>query len=380
MQFDIFLNITWGLLVMSYYYLKGIAAGIFFIIAFGEVMNVTKLKRMTKLGLWMSFTFSVVLPMILIADLQQPGRFVELFLRPNFTSPMAWGSYILLTYFLAGALTTHYYMRGDFVEYAKKYEGTPYAIIFKLFAFFRMDDSEESIQKDKGIAKGFFYFNMFIAFALEMYGGILISVNASRPLWGSPLTPMFFIVSSLAGGSVVLLMVYGLFNLVSGSVAHIKGDEISILSKVAIFALLFEFFFMLMQIFYFINSTSRAKFQYIFLFNNGFETFQYLFVDIGLAILLPLILLLVGEWIDNYWVSFTGGIFTVLGSWIFKYNLIIGGQEITRATGYLAMFKWSGHEIQILASVTLMFVAVLLAVFWFLPWHVEPNTKEVVSQ
>lgn len=137
---------------------------------------------------------------------------------------------------------------------------------------------------------------------------------------------------------------------------------------------------MLMQIFYFINSTSRAKFQYTFLFNNGFETLQYLFVDIGLAILLPLTLLIVGEWMDNYWVSFTGGIFTVLGSWIFKYNLIIGGQEITRATGYLAMFEWSSHEIQILASVTLMFVAVLLAVFWFLPWHVEPNTKEVVSQ
>jgi len=379
MEFDIFINITWGLLVMSYYYLKGIAAGIFFIIAFGEVMNIAKLKKMTKLGLWMSFTFSIVLPMILVADLQQPGRFIELMFRPHIASPMAWGGYILIIYFLAGGLTTHFYMRDEFIKLAKKHEGSYLSFFFKLFALFRMDDSEESIAKDKSIARGFFYFNMIIAFVLEMYGGILMSVNASRPIWGSPLTPMFFIVSSLSGGAMVLLMVYGLFNVAAKTPNNIYASEVTILAKIAIFALLTELLFFFMQIFYFLNSTSRAKFQFIFLFNNGFETTQYLFIDLGLAIVLPLLLILFGFWKENYWVSFVGGLFTVLGSWIYKYNLIIGGQEIARASGNQSVFEWTGHEIQILVSITLLFIAVLLAVFWFLPWHIETNTKEVTA-
>ncbi len=180
MLFDVQHAIYWGVLVFAYYFLKGIASGIFFWISFGELTENPKIQRTSRLGIWMTFAFTYVLPIMLIADLAQPSRFWELFFRFRAESPMAWGALILTLYLVAGALTTSFYFRKDFVERSNKAKGRfPFlTFMYKVFALGRMDLTEESLQFDKKVLKTLFKIDIVIAIALELYGGVLMSVNA----------------------------------------------------------------------------------------------------------------------------------------------------------------------------------------------------------
>ncbi len=381
MLFDIQHMIYWGVLVFSYYLLKGIASGIFFWVSYGELTENPKIQRTSRLGIWLSFAFTYVLPIMLIADLGQPGRFWELFFRFQVDSPMAWGAVILTLYLIAGALTTAFFFRRDFVERSKSSEGKfPFlTLMYKVFALGRMDLTEESLAFDRRMLKNLFKIDIAVAILLEMYGGILMSVNASRPMWSSPLLPLIFFTSAMASGAAALIIIYSIFTFAKGGKSAEDMETLLYFRRWIVWLLVAELFFFFVRIIYFVNSTGRAKLQFIFLFDQGFETITYLLVDLGLAILVPLLILSIPQIYVHRGGLIAGGLFTLLGAGIFKYNLIVGGQVLTRTSVYLADLEVSSHEIWTLVSVVLGFITLSLFVYWYLPWKPNGEVNEEVS-
>ncbi len=382
MLFDVQHVIYWGVLVFSYYFLKGIASGVFFWVSYGEITENPKIQRVSRIGIWLTFAFTYVLPLILIADLAQPGRFWELFFRFRPLSPMAWGALILTIYLIAGAITTSLFFRKDFVERAEKAKDRfPFlSLMYKVFALGRMELTEESLAFDKKMLRRLFMIDIGIAVALELYGGILISVNASRPLWNTPVLPFVFFTSALASGAAMLLIVYSVFTYSNGK-SEEDMETLQYFRRWIFWLLVAELVFFMIRILYFLNSTGRAKLQFIFLFDHGFETVEYIVVDLGIAILVPMVLLGIPQIYRHRTGLIAGGLFTILGAGIYKYNLIVGGQVLTRTSVYLAELDIGSHEIWTVVSVILGLITLSLFVYWYLPWQPsKPIEKEVSAK
>lgn len=89
------MHVNWGLLVVLYLFLAGMAGGIFFSTAMYEFFGKTVDERIKK-GYFYAFVLLIVAVILLILDLERPGRFVHMMLAYKFFSPMSMGSWGLL--------------------------------------------------------------------------------------------------------------------------------------------------------------------------------------------------------------------------------------------------------------------------------------------
>jgi protein NrfD len=65
----------WGLWIILYFYLGGIAAGCYFTATLIELLGSEENRRLARLGYWVAFPLICVCGLFLIIDLDRPGRF-----------------------------------------------------------------------------------------------------------------------------------------------------------------------------------------------------------------------------------------------------------------------------------------------------------------
>ncbi len=198
-------------------------------------------------------------------------------------------------------------------------------------------------------------------------------------MWNTPILPLIFFTSAMASGASALLIIYSIFTLSRKEKSTEDMETLMFFRQWVFWLLIAELFFFFARIVYFLNSTGRAKLQFIFLFDHGFDTLEYLFVDLGLAIIVPLAIFSIPQIYRHRGGLILGGLFTLLGAGIFKYNLIVGGQVLTRTSVFLAKLEIASHEIWTLVSVVIGFITLSLFVYWYLPWQPNGNVKEEVS-
>lgn len=98
------MNVNWGLLVVLYLFLAGMAAGVYFTTAMYEFFNKdTEIK--IKKGYLYAFVLLIIAVILLIFDLERPGRFIHMILAYKFFSPMSMGSWALFFFGLNTFIT-----------------------------------------------------------------------------------------------------------------------------------------------------------------------------------------------------------------------------------------------------------------------------------
>jgi len=123
-----------------------------------------------KSGLYLSFALLVVGGLLLISDLSQPLRFLNM-LNPaylQFRSPLAWGSLNLMSF---GIVSVAY--------------------------FFFMNNGND------GLAKKAAVIGALLALGLPIYTGFDLTVHQHRPVWNTPLMPVLFVALSLLSGAAL---------------------------------------------------------------------------------------------------------------------------------------------------------------------------------
>jgi polysulfide reductase chain C len=163
-----FHDYSWHATYAVYFFIIGIAAGLFFFSFLSWHSKVFEpLRLKTAYG---SFALLLVGGLLLISDLAQPLRFLNI-LNPaylHFTSPLAWGALNLLSF---GAVSLAYlYMlrKGD-----AKVAGTLATI------------------------------GALLALGLPVYTGFDLAVHQSRPIWNTPAIPALFVAMAAVSGAAV---------------------------------------------------------------------------------------------------------------------------------------------------------------------------------
>lgn len=167
-DFNIFHHVAWSGSYAIYFLVIGIAAALFMFSALSWYRE--EFKPLRTSAFYLSFGLLVFGSMVLIGELSQPLRFLNM-LNPaylNFSSPLAWGS-ILLGLF--GAVSVGY-----FLMLRKK-----------------NDDASRRLA----------LLGSLLALGLPIYTGFDLSVHQARPVWNSALIPVLFVAMSVTSGAAV---------------------------------------------------------------------------------------------------------------------------------------------------------------------------------
>jgi formate-dependent nitrite reductase membrane component NrfD len=163
-----FFTIAWPSTYAYYFFAIGLSAALYFISGLSWFRE--EFRGLRTNAFLLSFALLVISGLLLISDLSQPMRFLNM-INPfywNFTSPLVWGAILLM---LFGAVSVGYYL------------------LMK--------------KGDEVLAKKLAVIGSLIALGLPIYTGFDLSVHQHRPVWNSPLMSVLAVSLSIISGAAV---------------------------------------------------------------------------------------------------------------------------------------------------------------------------------
>jgi molybdopterin-containing oxidoreductase family membrane subunit len=176
--------VPWGLWVGFYDYLVWLEVGS--LLVFTTLVYLVGFKRIARLKPLALFTGFVVLLMALLVvflDLGQAFRFFNVLIHPSFSSMIAVMVWLHIFYMLV--LVAELVLVLDLITVAEPRRST--------------------------ILRWLAYISLPMGLALIIVSGSVFGVVAARPLWNTSSLPLMFVVSALAAGSGLLLLLAVLF-------------------------------------------------------------------------------------------------------------------------------------------------------------------------
>jgi formate-dependent nitrite reductase membrane component NrfD len=167
-DYVVFHDVSWHASYAVYFFVIGICAGLSFFSFLS--WHKPSLRPLREKGAYASFALLVVAGLLLIADLSQPLRFLNI-LNPaylQFNSPLAWGALNIVTFGLASVVYLIMLRKGD-----EKW-GKILAAVTAL-----------------------------LALGLPIYTGYDLTAHQSRPVWNTPVIPVLFVALAIASGAAV---------------------------------------------------------------------------------------------------------------------------------------------------------------------------------
>ncbi|WP_126443657.1 NrfD/PsrC family molybdoenzyme membrane anchor subunit [Sulfuricystis multivorans] len=169
-----FHDVSWHATYAIYFFVIGILAGLSFL-SYGS-WRTPALRPLREKAAYGSFGLLIIGGLLLIADLSQPMRFLNI-LNPaylHFTSPLAWGAVNIVAFGISSVLYILALQKGD------EAKGKLLALVTAL-----------------------------LALGLPVYTGYDLTVHQSRPLWNTPIMPVLFVALAIASGSAVGSLIAG---------------------------------------------------------------------------------------------------------------------------------------------------------------------------
>ncbi len=196
----------WGWQIPVYLFLGGMVAGLMVLSGYHIIRDQYDKDRahghyvtapLLSLSLLSLGMFALAL------DLEHKLYVWRLYLTFRITSPMSWGSWILLLVYPALAASALLTLPEALPSLARKLPG--------------LAGMAQHIRQRPGWLNTIGFANLFLGMLLGIYTGILLSAMGARPLWNSALLGPLFLFSGLSAGASVLHVLSHL--------SHHRGEE-----------------------------------------------------------------------------------------------------------------------------------------------------------
>ena len=233
--------IPWGLWVAAYIFFIGLSAGSFLISALVYVFGVKRFEPIGRIALFQALITLTLALLAIWVDLGHMGRAFNVFAYANFKSPMAWMIWLYTAYFVLLAVELWFLLRRDLVVGA---QGTGVrAKLYKGLSLGAKATSNESVARDRKIVKVLATIGVPVAIMFHGGVGALFGVVAARPGWNSGLFPILFLLSALASGGALLMLVSAIFQ----GGYHRNSDTIVALGRLVLGLLVLDVIFQLSE-------------------------------------------------------------------------------------------------------------------------------------
>lgn len=178
---------TWGILVSIYYFLVAVSSGTIMVALANEFCPRKAASYPLKKASLLSLFVLILAPIVLIAELMQPMRFLYLLNPANFnvTSPLSWGGIILTAYGLALVL---YIAKQGWFSSAKT------------------QAIQETAATVEGRSNTLTVFLLAAAVALAFLPPLELLVVHAKVFWRGELLSVYFLTTTILAGSAALAL------------------------------------------------------------------------------------------------------------------------------------------------------------------------------
>jgi len=310
-------HIEWGYLIVSYLFLGGLSAGLYFVSALATLLQKNGedagYKRIAKLGAILAPWPVMLGSLLLIFDLGKWYRFWKLFMHVEWASPMSLGSWLLIVFTIVSLFYAYSWLNEE--QRAWIFSKLP-----KQLHFLNHDISS----KHRILA----LLGLPIGVGVGIYTGVLLGALQSRPFWNTNLVAQLFLFSALSTGCAALLLVMAVDREASDS----RG--LQLLYNLDIGLMTLEFFIVVPYIVHGQLSVQAVKNSLTLVIGGPFTLLFWVFF-LGLGLLLPLVIeiyesvpaLLNQRTIHyNQRITAATAVLVLAGSFLLRYIFVFAGQ------------------------------------------------------
>lgn len=368
--------IPWSVLIVVYPYLTGLVAGAFTVSSLYHVFGMQQFKVVSKFSLLMALCLMVCVPLPLLLHLGRPERAFNAMITPHLTSAFAIFGYAAAFYVLLLMLENWFVFRPQLVQLGKT--GWPPARwVFRLAALGSDDLTEPAMRWDDKWIHALAVIGIPAAFGLHGYVGFVFGSLKSREWWSSDLMPPIFLFSAVISGTALVVVAYVLsckLRKVPLDLACIKGLVYTLWGFLMLALLLegIEFASLVYR--------SREGIDTIMQFVTGPLVVPFFVLQFGIGSLVPLVTLTYLVWRGTggrtlVVAATTSAVLVLFAVLMMRYNVVIGGQEISKTgKGLLAYHPvLLGREGLLAAGSVLVapFILLLISLRVVSPWAEE---------
>jgi len=292
---------VWGWEIPLYLFLGGVVAGLMILTGIRLLRKGEEEPSMAlSLMPWVAPIAISVGMFFLWLDLEHPFNAWRFYLTFKLTSPMSWGSWILLGVYPVSILLA-------WVGTPESLKGPIREKAGRIALFGRVEEWAEG--NTPLLAK----LNILMGASLGIYTGVLLGTMAARPLWNSALLGPLFLVSGLSTGAAFML----LFGLTDGERKSLSRTDMAFIGiELALLALW-------MMGLATGGGSSQGALAVIF---GGPYTAAFWTLVVALGLLVPLM----GEWLEYRHGAVPGkgtAILVLLGGFALRWILVFAGQS-----------------------------------------------------
>jgi formate-dependent nitrite reductase membrane component NrfD len=268
-------KIEWGYLIVSYLFLGGLSAGLYFVSALATLLQKNgednAYKRIARIGALLAPWPVMVGCFLLIFDLGRWYRFWKLFVHIRWTSPMSLGSWLLVGFSLVSVVYFYSWLTAE--QRTWIFSRVPQRLRF-LQLLNRDISGKQRILALIGLP---------VCVGVGIYTGVLLGAVQSRPFWNTNLVAQLFLFSALSTGCATVMLVLALSREPSDS----RGFQLLYNLDVGLMAL--EFFIVVPYIVHGQLSVQAVKDSLTLILGGPFTLLFWVFF-LGLGLLLPLVI------------------------------------------------------------------------------------------
>jgi Ni/Fe-hydrogenase subunit HybB-like protein len=366
--------IPWTLLIVVYPYLTGLVAGAFTISSLYQVFGFHQLRPVAHFALLVSLCCMIVVPLPLLLHLGHPERAFNAMITPHITSAFAVFAYAALFYVILLMVETWFVFRPYIVHEAQQARGV-LSWIYRVATLGSYDVSENAMRYDRKWLFALAIIGIPGAHGLHGYVGFVFGSLKARDWWSSDLMPAIFLFSAIISGTALVIVLYVL----SCKLRKVPIDLPCL--KVMAYSLWgFMMFTLLLEGVEFASLVYRGREGYdvIMRFVEGPLLIPFFVLQFGIGSVLPLAVITFFIWRGANDRALVVGVtasavLVLLAVLMMRYNVVIGGQEISKTGKGLLAYNPPilGREGLLATAIVLILPPVLLSVLvrFLPPWH-----------
>ena len=366
--------IPWTVLIVVYPYLTGLVAGAFTISSLYQVFGFKQLRPVAHFALLISLCCMITVPLPLLLHLGHPERAFNAMITPHATSAFAIFGYAAGFYVILLVLETWFVFRPHIVQQAQQQTG-PLRVLYRILSLGSNDVSDKAMNYDRKWLFTLAIIGIPGAHGLHGYVGFVFGSLKSREWWSSDLMPVIFLFSAIISGTALVIILYVL----SCQLRKVSVD-LSCLKIMAYALWGFMMFTLLIEGVEFLSLVYRGRegVEVIMEFVKGPLIVPFFILQFGVGSVLPLAVITFMIWRGTSGTALVVGItssaiLVLLAVLMMRYNVVIGGQEISKtAKGLLAYHPpIFSREGLLAAGIVLLVPMILLSLLvrLFPPWH-----------
>lgn len=289
--YNIFHQEAFGFNIAMYFYLTGLSAGSFILSTLAYGFGMDQYKPIGKVGVILATLLLIIAPFFLLIHIGMPLRAWHLFFYLNWSSPITWGSFLLILYPLN-------------------------CIIYGYFMF----------KEKMKLTRIFGLIGIPLAIAVHGYTGFILAFGKARALWNTALMPILFLASAIVSGIALMILVVILKDRFFSKEKKIDRDLIMNLGKLLAWMIIFDLFLVGSDLLVLLISHSDAQ-AAAYLILGGKFSVMFLIIENLLGKIIPFILLAVPKF-RTLPTVIAAAILVVVGIFFMRYVVVLAGEFI----------------------------------------------------